>query len=156
MFSDSELKCKVEDLRCLPDLKLVLEFLEKHLNGWIVGFSNRFSDDYPHLTCTWVETCKSLRCNPTQIMLVSYIPHKDDATRVFLNSVCDIFSQSGFSIRRYTEFAPCSVCKSLIPTKKSFSKLAVKPPFAWRNTCRDCEPLAQRAVEELKNTEVID
>jgi len=154
MFIDSTLNCKVSDLAGLRDLKEVLDFLEKHLNGWIVGFSNRFSDDYPHLTCTWVETCKSLRCNPAQIMLVSYVPHKNDDKRVFLNSVCDIFSQSGFSIRRYTEFVACSVCKSLLPSKKAFSKLSVRPPFPWSNMCRHCAPEGKN--QKKTKIEIVD
>lgn len=154
MFKDSELNCKVADLTKLSDLKSVLDFLEKHLNGWVVGFSKRYSDDYPHLTCTWVETCKSLRCKPAEIMLVSYIPHKDDDTRLFLNSVCDIFSQSGFSIRRYTEFVACRVCKSLLPSKKAFKKLAVQPPFPWSNMCRHCVPVGKQ--ENKTKIEIID
>ncbi len=136
MYKD---KCDIQELATLKTLQDVKEWVDKMYPGWIVGNAKRFSDDYPHLTCSWVEMCKMLKINPTEIMLVSYIPHKDDLERKILNAVCDIFSRSGFLLRRAIEFQPCPVCFSLLPSQDAWKKLTVKPPFQWKNYCKLCQ-----------------
>ena len=130
----------INDLATLKNLKEVKDWTEKMYPQWLLGTAKRFSDDYPHLTCSWVEMCKTLKTKPAEIMLVSYLPHKDDPQRKILNTVCDIFSRCGFLLRREIEFKGCPVCSSLLPTQEAWQKLTVKPPFKWSHYCRLCQP----------------
>ena len=132
----------IQQLASLKTLKDVKDWVEIAYPRWIVGTAKRFSDDYPHLTCSWVEMCKTLKVKPAEILLVSYLPHKEDTERQILNAVCDIFSRSGFVIRRAHEFQQCTICESLLPSQQVWNKLTVKPPFEWKNCCRMCEKSA--------------
>ena len=148
----------INDLGKLETLKDVKEYADKNYQDWIVGFAERYSDDYPHLTCTWMETAKMMKTDAAQIVLVRYLPTgtKDtpDESCAVLSGICDIFSRSGFMIRDAADFQPCTVCNALIPTKRAHGKLTVKPPFAWLSTCRNCadKPL----IEELSSPEADD
>jgi hypothetical protein len=144
---------KVNDLRNLRAIEDVLRYANKNYPGWIAGFAERYSDDYPHLTCTWIEMAKMLKTKPSQIMLVSYVPLLNEgggSDIPVLAGLCDIFSRSGFMLRRYEEFVTCIVCDALIPSKKAYDKLTVKPPFAWMNRCRLCDDEEKKpTIEEL-------
>ena len=133
---------KVNDLCKLRALEDVLRYANKNYPGWIAGFADRYSDDYPHLTCTWVEMAKMMKAKPSQIMLVSHVPLLNEgggSDTPVLAGICDIFSRSGFMLRRNEEFVTCTVCDALIPSRKAYDKLTVKPPFKWMNCCRLCE-----------------
>ena len=132
----------LNDLRELRTLEDVLRYANKNYPGWIAGFADRYSDDYPHLTFTWVEMAKMLKTKPSQVMLVSYVPLLNKgggSDSPVLTALSDIFSRSGFMIRRNEEFVTCPVCDALLPSKKAYSKLTVKPPFEWSHKCRLCE-----------------
>ena len=140
----------IEDLRKLPTMKEVLEYTKTNYPNWIVGFADRYSDDYPHLTCTWVEMAKMLKTEPSQIMLVSYVPERLNLKQhPVLSAICDIFSRGGFMIRYGEDFQPCTECQALLPTKKTYTKLSVQPPFEWRSICRLCAESKKPVIEEL-------
>tara|TARA_Y100000389_G_scaffold64101_1_gene60116 strand:- start:1640 stop:2113 length:474 start_codon:yes stop_codon:yes gene_type:complete len=146
----------MNDLRNLRTLKDVKEYADKNYPGWIKGYAERYSDDYPHLTCTWVEMAKMMKAEPAQIMLVSSLPHaeKDKENSSVLIALCDIFSRTGFMLRRHHEFQACTVCDALIPTKECFTQLTVKPPFEWRAMCRMCgedRESTRPVIEEVKD-----
>ena len=133
---------KLNDLRELRTIEDVLRYANTNYPGWIAGFAERYSDDYPHLTCTWVEMAKMLKTTPSQIILVSYIPLlnlSNGSDSPVLAGVCDIFSRSGFMLRRNEEFITCPVCDALLPSKKAYGNLTVKPPFPWTSRCRLCD-----------------
>jgi hypothetical protein len=135
MYEDSDKKR--QDLTLFPNMYGVFDYANKEFPGWVVGFSDRYSEDYPHLTCTWVETSKALNVKPAQVML--------------LNSICDIFTRAGFSIRHTNNFQPCKVCKDLLPTQKSLQNLRVVPPFEWLDCCRCCASLSELKEVDEKN-----
>ena len=138
------------DLAKLQNLKAVLKYTNKNYPKWIVGFANRYSDDFPHLTCTWVEMAKMLKTEPSQIMLTSYVPKQNElGSHPVLSAICDIFSRSGFMIRENNKFITCPVCFALLPTKKTYKQLTVKPPFAWADTCRLCDEEKKPTIEEI-------
>jgi hypothetical protein len=151
----------LQDLGTLETLKDVKQYTEKNYPEWIIGFAERYSDDYPHLTCTWVELAKMMKAEPAQIMLVRGLPTgtKDnpDKSCTVLTGICDIFSRAGFMIRDGADFQQCTVCDALLPTEMAFRKLAVKPPFKWINTCRICADNGEAAsqskprIEELSS-----
>jgi hypothetical protein len=146
---------KLNDLRDLRTIEDVLRYANTNYPGWIAGFADRYSDDYPHLTCTWVEMSKMLKTAAAQIILVSYVPLLKEgggSDIPVLAGLCDIFSRSGFMMRRNEEFLTCPVCDALIPTQKAYTKLTVKPPFPWKNRCRLCseeEETRPLIIEEL-------
>lgn len=149
------LHVNIQDLGKLATLKDVLEYSRKNYPDWILGFAERYSDDYPHLTCTWVEMAKMMKTEPTQILMVHSVPSgtkdKPDPSTAVLSGICDIFSRCGFMIRDGANFIQCPVCDALLPTKEAFRKLTVKPPFPWQNTCRNCENKPR--IEEISSDE---
>jgi hypothetical protein len=117
----------MNDLRNLRTMKDVKEYTDKNYPGWIKGYAE-----------------------------VSSLPHAehDKATSPVLIALCDIFSRTGFMLRRQHEFQACKVCDALIPTKECFTKLTVKPPFEWRAMCRMCEEDRESprpVIEEVKD-----
>lgn len=147
----------LNDLRELKTLEDVKNYTKQNYPGWIKGFADRYSDDYPHLTCTWVEMAKMMNAEPTQIMLVAHMPHpgRDKESSSVLIAICDIFSRSGFMLRRADLFQTCPVCTAILPTNDAFGRLTVKPPFEWSSFCRLCHSSSKR-VEEVKEEDDLD
>jgi hypothetical protein len=143
MESKSPTKTLLVELSKCQTLKDVLAYTRKISPAWIRGFSDKYCDDYPDLTQTWLTVCKKTNSTPAQIMLVSYIPSMESEAShdQILLHVMDIFALSGFSVRRSKEFIKCHACNALIPAEATCDALKTKP-VEWKSYCSMCGPPA--------------
>ena len=128
----------MEEIKSCRTILEVKNLMEKMLPGWCLGFSSKFSLDYPQLTANWNKVCENLNTRRAQIMIVKYIEEgKKDPENIF----ADCFSGAGFCVRRATEFRACPKCGDVIPTKIMYdwmkrNKMTV--PEEWSEKCTCC------------------
>ena len=69
------------------------------------------------------------------------IYNKDDREHTLINLFCDIFTRSGFIVRRRNEIFPCEVCNACIPNNESYNKMKesnIQVPETWSQKCTTC------------------
>jgi len=129
----------VKDIFKQKTIKDIYDMLNKIFPDFIVNVLTTFSGDYPHFDQNWAGMCIALKVNKAQIMLVkNYV---EDDNHLLLKTFCEVFTQAGFVIRRYTEFFPCSVCNKVLPNEFAYNKLKelnIKVPEKWDTKCSNC------------------
>jgi hypothetical protein len=126
----------LEQLKNLPTLGSVLDFAKRKRPDWIIGFSPKYSDDYPDLTSNWKKYANGKPT--TQIMLVEKLGEEDD----LIKHLCEIFTMSGFSVRRKKEFFLCPVCGAALPSRGMYEYLkdvGKSVPAEWKPGCLLCK-----------------
>ena len=129
----------VKDIFKQKTIKDVYDMLNKIFPDFIVNVVSSYSEDYPHFDHNWSGMCISLKVNKAQIMLVR--DYKEDDHHLMLKTFCEVFTQAGFVIRRYTEFFPCSVCNKALPNEFAYNKLKelkIQVPEKWNTKCSTC------------------
>jgi hypothetical protein len=130
-----------ETLKTLPTMKDILDLINKVFPNWIVTFFDKYSNDYPHLDKNWELITKELNIPKSQILIVENIYNKDDEEHLLINLFCDIFTRSGFIVRRKNEIFPCEVCNAAIPNNESYNKMKesnIQVPETWTQKCTTC------------------
>ena len=141
-FKDPEnLEEILTELKETPTLDKVLQLIDSCFPGWVIAFLDTFSDDYPHFKDNWEKLCIMIDENmtPTQIMIVDDITFDDDhkLQKIF----CELFTRTGFCVKRKLEFIPCSVCKKAIPTEWLYNNLKSQTfvmPDVYSTCCLTC------------------
>ena len=119
----------------LPTIKDVFDLIQSKYPNWIVDLVDRYSEDYPHLQNNWKKLAEISKMKMNKIVIVENFENEDQL------SFAELLSQSGFVVRTKTEFIPCTVCHSAIPTKTIYNKMKenIKQiDFEWNNKCRNC------------------
>ena len=128
----------MEEIKTCRTLLDVKNLMEKTVPGWCLGFSEKFSDDYPDLTKNWEKVCSKIGTRKAQIMLVKYIEEgREDPENIFT----ECFSKAGFCVRRATEFRACPECGAIVPTKimhDLMKKNKISCPKIWSEKCSLC------------------
>jgi hypothetical protein len=50
----------------------IFEIINRVYPTWLVTTADKYCDDYPHLTKTWIETVQEIGVKPAKIVIVSY------------------------------------------------------------------------------------
>lgn len=120
-------------------MKDVNDLLEKTFPNFVVNSLAGYSKDYPHLDINWQAMCETLKVDKAQIILTQDYP--DDTQHSLVKTFCEILTQSGFIVRKHTEFIPCSVCNLALPSESVHTKMKenkVPCPSVWSNKCSSC------------------
>lgn len=132
----------LEQLKTCITMKDVLDLVKGTLPDWIITFINRYSDDYPKLTENWVTYCTEMNTKPSQIMIVEYVPSKEEGYGV-MNALCGLFTKAGFAIRTNRDIQQCTVCDAGIPTQNRYNFMQnngiTQLPSAWSPWCIECK-----------------
>jgi hypothetical protein len=129
-----------EHLSTLQSLGEVKKYTDEIFPEWIIGIINQYSNDYPHLNENWKKVCGKINCNKTEILLVKDLSHEPNYTLTIL--LAEIFTRSGFSVRRSQEFFPCQVCNKALPTHYLWIIMKngnFNIPEIWSDKCSDCK-----------------
>lgn len=129
----------IKKINNLPTLGHIHDYVKKIYPDWIITFLSSYCDDYPHLYKNWLGLTKHLNIKPTQILIVEdFVPND---THSLINYICECFTRAGFSVRRKTEFHPCSSCKKAVPSEymwKIFKENGIIVPEPWSEKCSNC------------------
>ena len=123
----------------MKTIKDIHELLMSIYPTFIKNTLEEYSKDYPQFDINWRVLCLSLKVRKAYILLVNEWEEDDD--HLLLKTFCEIFTQAGFVIRKYTEFFPCPVCKHLLPSEEMYNKLKeskMKVPDLWLAKCSEC------------------
>lgn len=107
----------------------VLALANKYLPNWIVGFLDKYSNDYPALTALWDTVCtidsEEKPRRKAQIMLVNFMRNTSASESEYklLNSFVEVFTLAGFSVRRVHDIVPCTVCNAGIPSQELYNTM---------------------------------
>ena len=118
----------------------VLTVIMDTFPGWVIGLSQKYSEDYRHLQQNWLQVCDKIGTKPTGIVIVDFIDFKNDDYKL-LSTFCELMTQSGYCVRRKEEFVACTKCKSAIPTMSIWKKMkgrGLDVPSSWSKKCRKC------------------
>lgn len=119
----------------------VLKLADKYLPNWVVGFLDKYSDDYPALSRQWSRVCSSEGVGERkQIMLTRFM--STDSNYRLLNSFVEVFVTAGFSVRRLQDIVPCRECNAGIPSLGLYSSMksaSLDVPEQWSETCVACK-----------------
>lgn len=150
MSSDLNIKYKdvestafiLEEIKKCRTMKEISDLVRSALPHWIIGFIDRYSNDYPDLTNNWNTYCKELNTKPTQILIVEYVPIKEEGYEV-LNALCGLFTKVGFAVRTNRDIQPCTVCDAGIPTQNRYNFMKsngiTNLPETWSPCCIECK-----------------
>jgi len=120
-------------LKELPTLGDVKKLVDEVFPGWFTGIIKRYSLDYPQLQKNWEDICNKNNVSPLEILLVRNIIWDDD-NHILVKTFCELFTRSGFSVRRLGEYFPCEICDLALPNKNICELL--QTPF--KTTCQKC------------------
>jgi hypothetical protein len=139
-YSDPEnIQDIVKDIIKSKTIKDVNDLLEKIFPDFVVNALVGYSRDYPHLDVNWRAMCDTLKVSKAQIILTQDYP--EDDKHVLVKAFCEILTQSGFIVRKHSEFIPCSVCSLALPSENLYTKMKegkVPCPAIWSSKCSDC------------------
>jgi hypothetical protein len=139
-YSDPEnIEEVVKDILKLKTIKEINDLLDKIYPDFIVNTMTGYSRDYPHFDVNWRAMCDTLKVDKAQILLTQNFP--DDDKHLLVKTFCEVLTQSGFIVRRHTEFFPCSVCNLALPNENLYNILIDKKipaPQKWLNKCSTC------------------
>jgi hypothetical protein len=106
---------------------------------WILGNLSSYSLDYSSLQTNWENMCKILAVEPSKILIVDDFEF-DDNTKI-LCTFSELFTRSGFVVRRKSEIISCGNCGLAIPTPEVYKKMKennVEVPETWSQNCQNC------------------
>ena len=130
----------IKDIFQLKTVKEIIDLLKTIYPDFVIAFLNNYSKDYPHFENNWKGMCLTLNVKPAQIIIVD--DYEDNSNYLLLKTFAELLTQSGFIIRKYTEFNPCSVCNLAIPSPIIYNKLKeskIKVPEVWDTKCSSCK-----------------
>jgi hypothetical protein len=130
--------CKLRNSPTLKDVDLVIKEVYP---DWMVTVIDKYSSDYKSLTKTWEKTVMKAGVPQAKIIIVDYLPVVNDKKYSLILSLAEIFTQSGFMVRRKGDFMSCTKCLSVLPSKTLHSKMknSVKiVPDVWSDHCTSC------------------
>lgn len=142
-YSDPDkdtLQNTVKDIIQSKSIQDVFDLLHKIYPGFVINKLDEYSTDYPHFDKNWRAMCLSLKTRKASIVLVDDFEQDDE--HILVKTFCEILTQSGFIVRKYTEFFPCSQCNSAIPNEEIYDKLKeanIKTPDKWSKSCVICK-----------------
>lgn len=118
----------------LPTMKDVFDLIETKYPNWIVDMVDRYSYDYPHLQNNWQAIVNHSKSKMQKIIIVENFENEEQL------SFAELLTHAGFIVRTKTEYVPCSVCRSAIPSQTLYNKMKehIKLDFSWNNKCRNC------------------
>lgn len=126
----------LERIKTCPTLKEVTMLLNEVFPQWIIGGYERFSDDYSDLQNNWEKTCEKSGVKPTTILNVhNYL---EDEEHTLIRTFCEVFSASGFHVRKDAELYPCQVCGLALLSKEMYEITNISEPSVWSDRCSKC------------------
>ena len=131
-----EIKKHLTTLKTLADVKT---YIDEILPNWFITVINDYSEDYSSLSKNWDEVCKKANCKKTQILIVEELSHEPNFSLILL--LAELFTRSGFAVRRKYEFIPCKVCGKAIATQYVWNILknnGENVPEVWSDKCINC------------------
>jgi len=123
------------ELKNLPTMKDVFEFIQNRFPQWIVDIVDKYSIDYPELVNNWKTISTSSKTPMQKIIIVQNFENDEHLT------LAELLTQCGFVVRTINEYIPCSVCKSAIPSQTVYNKMKEMNkdvPLMWNNKCHNC------------------
>ena len=129
----------LKKLQEAPTLRDAEKLVKESYPTWIVGYYDRYSEDYPSLTRNWYDICTAAGVSPAQILVVDYMSFSDDHT--IIRRFGDVFTSAGFTVRRKADLIPCEGCRSMIPVRALYELLRKKGetiPDVWSPLCNGC------------------
>lgn len=129
----------IKDIFKMKTIQDIVDLLNTLYPSFIRDKLEEYSKDYPHFDINWRGMCLTLKVKKAYILIVDEF-HIDEK-HILLQTFCEVLTQAGFIIRKYTEFFPCAVCKSALPTEEIYTKLVtakVKTPSEWDKKCISC------------------
>lgn len=129
----------IKDIFQLKTVKEIIELFKVIHPDFILAYLDNYSKDYPHFENNWKGMCLTLKVKPAQIIIVD--DYLDDVDHQLIKTFAELLTQSGFIIRKYTEFNPCPVCSLAIPNPYIYKKLKesnIKVPEEWKLHCSTC------------------
>ena len=129
----------IKDIMKLQTVKEIYDLLLTIYPDFIINILLNYSKDYPHFDINWIGMCKTLKVSKAQIILVDEYPQDDN--HILLKLFSELLTQAGFVIRKYTEFFPCPICNSGLPSNVIYNKLKendIDIPEKWDKKCVKC------------------
>lgn len=131
----------VEDIKNAENHNQVVDIINKTFPGWILGWPERYSKDYPHFQNNWEFVCNKSGCKPLRVVIVDYIIFKNPNYKL-LHMFSELLTLFGHSVRRKEEFIGCKICGNAIPSQQVYNQLVERKvtsiPRCWMIKCRTC------------------
>lgn len=138
---------RLKSLRTMGDIR---NFIDELYPTWFVTAIDSYSADYPTLNSNWEHVCARLQVPKAQIIIVDYLPNKEECRdHTFISLLAENITRAGFIVRRRTELIPCSNCGKALPTYGVYSLMLskkLKVPRTWKPNCTECEVILQKLV----------
>ena len=117
----------------------IFAIIKRVFPSWILGASNSYSLDYPHLQSNWIKVCEKIDTQPTKILIVDFIDC--DESHTLIPIFCELMTRAGYCVRRKEEFISCPHCEKIIPNLEIHKKMILRKlniPPEWSKKCSDC------------------
>lgn len=116
IYKDSENWESILDLMKTKKTMIeILDLLKETYPGFVVGFMDGYSPEYPHLTEEWEKIVKDIGVKRTQVMIIDNVIF--DENHKLVKNFCECFTRAGFSVKMKMEFIPCSNTGLAVPSE---------------------------------------
>jgi hypothetical protein len=126
-------------LNSLPTVKEIKELVCETFPTWIITVLPAYSPDYPQLTCNWGILAKMNNSVPAEIIIIDEMVFDENHT--LIRTFAELFTCSGYVVRRKSELLPCSNCGKAIPNENIYNQMKEKNinvPETWSSSCIKC------------------
>ena len=131
-----QIKTHINTIETLGEVK---DYIQNIFPNWIITVIEDYSDDYPHLKINWQKVCDKIKCKKTCILIVEELSYEPDYSLTLF--LAELFTRSGFAVRRKSEFFPCEKCNKAIPAKYIWEIMKngkFNIPEKYSNKCTSC------------------
>lgn len=117
----------------------IRNIIEETFPSWILGSTDSYCLDYPHLQKNWDHVCDKINTKKTQIVIVDYINSDEDHKLIPI--FCELMTRFGYCVRRKEEYIGCCNCGKAIPMIEIWKQMklnGIKTPENWSKKCSNC------------------
>jgi hypothetical protein len=136
-FDPENYESIVEEIKNAPTLKEIKGIVDRLYPDWIVCLLDGFSKDYPHLDKNWKKVSIQMKVSQTKVMIVRNFEHGNDNMKL-INMFCEIFTKSGFSVKKQSDYIPCEDCNYAMPVPELHERFKIARftvPEVWSSKC---------------------
>ena len=105
----------------------ILTLIDETFPTWIIGFADRYSDNFNMLNENWESICKMCKVSKKKVILVNSIDILSDK-QTCIRRISEILTRIGYSVRTINEMSICNKCSLALPCKKIEELISLKYP----------------------------
>ena len=115
---------QIYEAKTIGDIMIIIK---EAFPTWIIGFADRYSDNFNMLNENWESICKMCKVSKKKVMIVNPIDILSDK-QTCIRRVSEILTRIGYSVRTIKEMYICNKCSLAVPCNQLEELILLKYP----------------------------